>query len=623
MDLESIIKEKIKLFISKNDLYMFPLHTVYNGICTCGNNLCHSPGKHPLLKYNWKFSCTNKIENINKWFAKTNVNYAIATGKLSEKTGKRLIVIDIDDPKHEFLKKLPKTFCYKTGSGGWHYWFWTKYSISNSVSYLADKVDVRGTNGYVIIPPSIHKSGNRYNFEFIESIEQEIQDIPNEILKILLSRKENFNIEKKSKKIKKYVITEDLKSWSELSIKEIRELISSDKKIPIGIRNVTIHRLLSSDRANGAKGYSKLYSYALKYKKLCESHENINNEEIKRIVNSVLKYEYKNTSHKKITESYFNFLEDKGIKCSKEQKEKMSITDIDFFNLLTKEENNRNYVSIEYIQEQRDKYFESKGWKSYSKYPNHLLAAKLKEMGFERKRTNKNNRWNVKINMFIFSSYLDNIEETSNINSEMESLNMTMKVVEEQTIKIKRKHHPNEHKYPGRATQETSNAIMKLLGILEPGQLSELEDKSLILEQEATEQLFDSILPGDIFGIGQFQDGKGFVATKMKVEKIENDILYGKDVSNIKNQFDIQIGFEEVSIANVIGFAEILMRDDKPYGVDLEVEYKVRLVEEEQKNSTENDKQAETTVSETNIVTESSVSSLDNNHCTTNEKQNA
>lgn len=595
MDLENNIKEKIISFISKNDLYMFPLHSIYNNCCTCGNPACTSPGKHPLLKYNWKYSCTNKIENIKKWFVKTNVNYAIATGKLSEKTGKRLIVIDIDNPEHEFLKILPKTFRYQTGSGGWHYWFWTKYSISNSVSYLADKVDVRGTNGYVIIPPSIHRSGNRYNFEFIDSIEQEIADIPKQILDLLLKKKELPKLEKKTKKIKKHIITEDLKSWTDLSVKEIKELLSSGKKIPIGMRNTTIHRLLSSDRANGTKGFAKLYSYALKYKKACESHEDMNNEEIKRVVNSVLKYECKNTSYQKVTESYFSFIEEKGINLSKEQKEKMLATDKEFFNLLSKEEISSNYIAIEQIQEQRDRYFKSKGWKSYSKYPNHLLAAKLKELGFERKRTSKSNRWNVKINMFIFSSYLDNIEETLNMSYGMESLNMTMKVVEEQTIKIKRKHHPNEHKYPGRASQETSNAIMKLMGTLEPEQLSELEDKRLILEQESTEQLFDSILPGDIFGIGQFQDGKGFVATKMKVEKIENDILYGKDVSNLKNQFDIEVGFEEVSIANAIGFAEILMRDDKPYGVDLEVEYKVRLVEEEQSNSSET--QPETAVS--------------------------
>lgn len=587
MDSENNIKEKIISFISTNDLYMFPLHSIYNGQCTCGNTSCASPGKHPLLKYNWKYSCTNKTENIKKWFAKTNVNYAIATGKLSEKTGKRLIVIDIDNPQHEFLKNLPKTFRYQTGSGGWHYWFWTKYSISNSVSYLADKVDVRGANGYVIIPPSIHRTGNKYNFELLDSIEQEISDLPTEILSLLLKKKESPKVEKKSKKIKKYVITEDLKSWTDLSIREIKESISSGKKIPIGVRNNTIHRLLSSDRANGAKGFTKLYSYALKYKKACEDHENIKNDEIKRLVSSVLKYECKNTSHQKVTESYFAFIEEKGIYLSKEQKEKMLITDKEFFAFLSKEENSSNFVSIEEIQEQRDRYFKSKGWKSYSKYPNHLLAAKLKEIGFERKRTNKNNRWNIKINMFIFSSYLDNIEETLNMSSEMESLNMTMKVVEEQTIKIKRKNHPNEHKYPGRASQETSNAIMKLMGTLETEQLSELENKRLILDQESTEQLFDSILPGDIFGIGQFQDGKGFVATKMKIEKIENDILYGKDVSNVKRQLDIEVGFEEVSIANAIGFAEILMRDDKPYGVDLEVEYKVRLVEEEQSNSAE------------------------------------
>jgi len=600
METEADIKDKIIHFIVKNDLYMFPLHSMQDEVCTCGNSSCSSPGKHPLLKYNWKFSATNKIDNIRKWFNKTGVNYAVATGRLSSATNKKLIVVDIDNSKHEIINRLPKTFRYQTGSGGWHYWFWSKYSIPNSVSYLADKVDVRGTNGYVIVPPSIHRSGNRYNFEFTESIEQEILDLPKEFIDILFSKK-NIDIPSKEssnkKKQKKHVVTEDLRSWSQFSIKELREIISSGEKIPNGVRNTSIHRLLSSDRANGIISYAKLYSNALKYKSYCENEENITKEEIKSLLKSVCKYESRNTSHTKVNESYFHFMEEKKIILSEERKNLILKLDKDFFNGLSVATDKSSYVGIEDIQQQRDRLFKSNGLKSYSKYPNHLLAAKLREMGFERKRTKNNNLWNVKYNMFIFSGYLDNIEQTELQNLNMESMNMTMKVVEEQTIKIKRKNHPNEHKYPGRASQETSNAIMKLMGILEPEQLSELENKSLVLDEESTAQLFDSILPGDIVGVGQFQDGKGYVATKMKIEKIEDDILYGKDVSNMKNQFDIEITFEDVSIANSIGFAEILMRDDKPYGVDLEVEYKVRLVEEEKSDPTET--QTEGTASNT------------------------
>ena len=39
--------------------------------------------------------------------------------------------------------------------------------------------------------------------------------------------------------------------------------------------------------------------------------------------------------------------------------------------------------------------------------------------------------------MFIFSSYFDNIEETEQQNFEMESINMTMKVVDPNTGEIK------------------------------------------------------------------------------------------------------------------------------------------------------------------------------------------
>ena len=59
-----------------------------------------------------------------------------------------------------------------------------------------------------------------------------------------------------------------------------------------------------------------------------------------------------------------------------------------------------------------------------------------------------------------------------------------------------------------------------------------------------------------------------------------------------------------MSIANAIGFAEILMRDDKPYGVELEVEYKVRLVEEEKASAEPSAPETEATHAPSNETTD-------------------
>lgn len=145
-------------------LFGFPIHSIDDtGVCTCKKGVaCTGPGKHPYLNLKWKNIATNSVAKLQSWANKKQINYAVCTGCLSKRTNKYLIVVDIDTQTHEILKSLPETFCYKTGSGGYHYWFWSPVPIKNSVSQLADKVDIRGTGGYVIIPPSKHVSGSKY-----------------------------------------------------------------------------------------------------------------------------------------------------------------------------------------------------------------------------------------------------------------------------------------------------------------------------------------------------------------------------------------------------------------------------------------------------------------------------
>jgi hypothetical protein len=58
---------------------------------------------------------------------------------------------------------LPATWVARTGGGGWHYWM--QYDDGDIRKQLAPGVDLKiGATGYVVMPPSIHPSGERYEW---------------------------------------------------------------------------------------------------------------------------------------------------------------------------------------------------------------------------------------------------------------------------------------------------------------------------------------------------------------------------------------------------------------------------------------------------------------------------
>lgn len=85
-----------------------------------------------------------------------------------------LFVLDIDGEEGlaalEALEaeygELPQTWESITGSGGVHLIFRAEgLDIRNTASSIAPGVDIRGKNGQIIAPPSIHPSGNFYEWE--------------------------------------------------------------------------------------------------------------------------------------------------------------------------------------------------------------------------------------------------------------------------------------------------------------------------------------------------------------------------------------------------------------------------------------------------------------------------
>jgi hypothetical protein len=364
------------------------------------NEECPSPGKHPLLRFNWKIVATNDLEKINRWRERNKyLNFAIATGRKSPITEKYLVVVDVDKNQHDIIAKLPRTFSYKTGGGGYHFWYWSKYLLKNSVSLLDKNVDIRGKNGYVVIPPSKHILGN---YELISSEVEEIADLPKFIYEHVFSKKlEGKEIVDASKKQKKGETSALINQWTEYSVPYIRQLIAAGNIIPSGVRNVTCFRILASERAKGTLELGALIGVAKELRKVMEQSETFTDEEIDIIARSAMKYPAYNNAHEKVNQCYIRWLEKNGIKVDDNYKMQLSQLDDAFFaKCLTKTDGLKSgAVSLKNISLAREAYFKSNDLTTFSIYKPQLLAKKLEEMGFKRIRTAKGNLWAVSIHV--------------------------------------------------------------------------------------------------------------------------------------------------------------------------------------------------------------------------------
>jgi hypothetical protein len=105
---------------------------------------------------------------VAEWWRRwPDANVGVVTGGASG-----YVVVDVDGPAGaRSLMELERrhgrirTAQVLTGSGGRHLWFrCPKDQIRNSAGALGEGLDVRGDGGYVVVPPSVHESGNLYRW---------------------------------------------------------------------------------------------------------------------------------------------------------------------------------------------------------------------------------------------------------------------------------------------------------------------------------------------------------------------------------------------------------------------------------------------------------------------------
>ncbi|MFA5792196.1 MAG: bifunctional DNA primase/polymerase [Candidatus Paceibacterota bacterium] len=140
--------------------------------------------KTPFLPF-WKEYQTKPAsrEEIESWFTNTNPEgIAIVTGKISG-----IVVLDVEHDGDTTGLEIPNTPTVKSGGGGKHYYFkYPEGGMKNTTRIFNRKIDIRGDGGYVVAPPSLHKTGNHYEWEI------ELDKIPlAEIPEWMTSKKED------------------------------------------------------------------------------------------------------------------------------------------------------------------------------------------------------------------------------------------------------------------------------------------------------------------------------------------------------------------------------------------------------------------------------------------------
>lgn len=125
-------------------------------------------GKHPRTVHGLKDATTDELRIQAWWSQWPDANVGIITGA---KSG--LVILDIDprnggDDSLAELERthglLPKTIESLTGGGGQHLFFQHPGGSIKSNS-LAEGIDIKADGGYVVAPPSSHRSGEPYRWE--------------------------------------------------------------------------------------------------------------------------------------------------------------------------------------------------------------------------------------------------------------------------------------------------------------------------------------------------------------------------------------------------------------------------------------------------------------------------
>jgi putative DNA primase/helicase len=168
------------LWYAEHGFPVFPVHSVRGARCSCGDDGCAHPGKHPRTAHGFK-DATKDPQQIKRWLERwPDTNIGVPTGSVSG-----LLVIDIDprnggDESWEALTveygRPPETAEQLSGGGGRHIFF--RDPGVPVPKELAPGIDVKSTGGYIIVARSTHPSGRQYAWDGVAGKEALLNVVP-------------------------------------------------------------------------------------------------------------------------------------------------------------------------------------------------------------------------------------------------------------------------------------------------------------------------------------------------------------------------------------------------------------------------------------------------------------
>jgi len=190
-------------------------------------------GKEPLTQHGFKDASTEEATIMAWWEKWPDANVGLPTGAASG-----LVVLDVDAKSGgkeslERLEKqhgpLPETVLSHTGGGGLHYFFkHPGFEMRNTAGKVAPGLDTRGDGGYVVLPPSVHESGNTYQWDIEQHPNRmEPAEIPSWLLELLREEKQQPQAPMQ------------------------QAPVQAGEQIPEGTRDDTIYRLACAMRRRG------------------------------------------------------------------------------------------------------------------------------------------------------------------------------------------------------------------------------------------------------------------------------------------------------------------------------------------------------------------------------------
>ena len=103
---------------------------------------------------------------VDSWFTNlAGAGVGVVTGRISN-----MVVLDVEHdcpyPIEELLKRYPTQMVAKSGGGGYHLFYLyptNQTRVANRVR-IFEGADLRADGGFIVLPPTMHPSGNRYEW---------------------------------------------------------------------------------------------------------------------------------------------------------------------------------------------------------------------------------------------------------------------------------------------------------------------------------------------------------------------------------------------------------------------------------------------------------------------------